>query len=138
MVKYILSVGSKPAIEKPLPLKGSYVAKVPSGENGKGGYLLRAAYTDKGSNGVPPLSSENIVALRNPAMDPQFADIKKSTQLLTTPSISFSMLGDGSYFGYNNLDLSGIKGIRILYQATPTSVALGARLRYILILQMES
>ena len=32
-----------------IPFTGTYVTKVPAGENGKGGYLLRAAYTDKGN-----------------------------------------------------------------------------------------
>ena len=125
MVKYILSVGKKQTVAKALPLKGTYVTKVPPGENGKGGYLLRAAYKDKGSDEVPALASENIVALRSAAVDPQKADVKKSTQLLTTPVITFSVLGDNSYLGYNNIDLTGIKQIQFLVQATPGSGDVG-------------
>jgi cytochrome c len=121
MVKYILSLSRKQAAEKPLPLKGIYVAKVPAGENGKGGYLLRAAYTDKGSGAITPRSSESVVALRSATVDPQKADAKKNTQLLTTPYIAFSLLGDNSYLGYNNIDLSGIKQIQFSVQATPNS-----------------
>ncbi len=125
IVKYILSVSQKPKEEKPLPLKGSYVAKVPPGENGKGGYLLRAAYKDKGANGVEPISSESVVALRSAVVDPQKADEQKSTQLLTTPYISFSMLGDRSYVGYKAIDMTGIKQIEFLVQATPSSGDVG-------------
>ncbi|HEY6977244.1 MAG TPA: PQQ-dependent sugar dehydrogenase [Chitinophagaceae bacterium] len=121
MVNYILSLSRKQIAEKPLPLKGTFVAKIPAGETGNGGYLLRAAYTDKGSGSTPSLSGESVIALRSATVDPQKADEKKSTQLLTTPYISFSMLGDNSYLGYNNIDLTGIKQIEFLVQATPNS-----------------
>ncbi|MEP7375765.1 MAG: PQQ-dependent sugar dehydrogenase [Chitinophagaceae bacterium] len=125
IVKYILGVTQKKGSAAPAPLSSSYVTKVPPGENGKGGYLLRAAYTDKGAGTISSLSSENILALRNPAFDPQKADKSKSTQLLTTPSVSFTMLGNNSYIGYDNIDLTGIKGINFLVQATPQSGDVG-------------
>jgi cytochrome c len=125
LVKYVLSTGEKQAAVKALPLKGSFVPTVPAGENGKGGYLLRAAYKDKGAGSMASLATENIVALRNAAVDPQKADEKKGTRLLTTPAISFSMIGDGSYLGYNNVDLTGIRQIQFVTQATPSSGAVG-------------
>jgi len=125
MVKYILSVGQKQSATQALPLKGNYIPRVPAGENGKGGYLLRASYTDKGNGSVSALSAENIIALRNPSLNPELADEKKSTQLLTTPVRAFYMLGDNSYIGYNNIDLSGIRQIDLLVQATPNSGAIG-------------
>ena len=125
IVKYILSVAQKPKEEKILPLKGTYVGKIPAGENGKGGYLLRAAYKDKGANGVEPISSESIVALRSSVVEPQKADEKKSTQLLTTPYLSFSLLGNNAYLGYQNIDLAGIKQIEFLVEATPSSGNVG-------------
>ena len=42
MVKHILNASRTQPLEKPLPLKGDYITKIPEGENGKGGYLLRA------------------------------------------------------------------------------------------------
>ena len=125
IVKYILSVAQKPKEEKSLPLKGVYVGKIPAGEKGNGGYLLRAAYKDKGANGVEPISSESIVALRSSVVDPQKADEQKSTQLLTTPYMSFSLLGDKSYIGYHTVDLTGIHEIDFLVQATPSSGDIG-------------
>src|SRR5437762_1673530 len=125
IVKYILSLSQKKATEKQVPLKGNYVAKIPAGENDRGGYLLRAAYTDKGSASINPLSSESIVPLRSAAVDPQKADVKKNTQLLTTPTIAFSMIGDNSYLGYNNIDLENIKQLQFVVQATPSSGDVG-------------
>jgi cytochrome c len=124
IVKYILSLQST-SVEKKLPLKGNYLMETPAGENGKGGYLLRTEYTDKGSGNIGPLSSESIVALRSAAVDPQKADIKKNTQLLTTPDIIFSMVGNDSYLGYNNIDLSEINQIKFLVLAMPSSGDVG-------------
>jgi hypothetical protein len=56
---------------------------------------------------------------------PQKADEQKSTQLLTTTYISFSLLGDNSYVGYHAIDLAGIKQIEFLVQATPSSDDIG-------------
>ena len=125
IVKYILSLSQKQSVATPIPLSGNYITKIPAGENGKGGYLLRAAYTDKGNAATTPQSSEYLLALRNPVMDPVNADVKQSTQLLTTPSISFSMLGDNAYLGYNKIDLTDIKQIQFIVQATPNSGAAG-------------
>jgi len=86
---------------------------------------LRAAYKDKGANGVEPISSESIVALRSSVVDPQKADEQKSTQLLTTPYLSFSVLGDNAYFGYQKIDLTGIKQIEFLVEATPSNGNIG-------------
>jgi cytochrome c len=125
MVKYILSLSQKQLATPTIKLNGDYITKIPAGENGKGGYLLRVAYTDKGNPPIAGLSSEYLLPLRNPVLDPISADIKNSTQLLTTPSISFSMIGDNSYLGYNQIDLTDIKQIQFLVQATPNSGAAG-------------
>ena len=125
IVKYILSLSQKQVAATPIKLSGDYITKVPAGENGKGGYLLRVAYTDKGNPPIAGLSTEYLLPLRNPLLDPINADIKKGTQLLTTPSVSFSMIGDNSYLGYNQIDLTDIKQIQFLVQATPNSGAVG-------------
>ncbi|HEY2722865.1 MAG TPA: PKD domain-containing protein, partial [Chitinophagaceae bacterium] len=57
IVKYILSLSQKQKSSVTLPLKGSFMAKVPGGESNNGGYLLQASYTDKGSGVSAPLSS---------------------------------------------------------------------------------
>ncbi|MFD1818261.1 PQQ-dependent sugar dehydrogenase [Pseudarcicella hirudinis] len=117
MVKYILNLGEKPLQAKSLPVSGSHVTKIPDGENGKGSYVLRAAYTDRGTKSLSPLFSETIVQLRNPDVDPAKADKKKGTQLLITPTKSFSLIGNESYIGFDKLDLSGISQLDFLVQA---------------------
>ena len=119
IVKYILSMGQKQIPLPFIPLSGNYTSRIPKGDNGKGGYLLRAAYSDKGNGNIGSLSSEYLLPLRSPSLVPERADIQAHTQLLTTPSVSFSMLGDHSYLGYNNIDFSGIRQIEFWVQATP-------------------
>ena len=118
MVKYIMSLGEKPLQAQTFPTSGAHTPKVPAGENGRGSYVLRAAYTDRGTKLLSPLMSENILHLRNPSLDPAKADKNKGTELLITPSKSFNMRGTDSYIAYNQLDLTGIKQIEILAQAT--------------------
>ena len=128
MIKYIMSLGEKKATTKAIPMKGTFVTKNPEGDNGRGGYLLRAAYKDKGTQQLSSLTSEKIVVLRNPTLNPEKADVLKGTLLTTTPNRSFSMVGDNAHLGYKNLDLTGIKQIEFLVQARPRVGAVGGNI----------
>ncbi len=125
MVDFILSLDDAGKEKQNLPLQGSYVTQTPAEENGKGGYLLRAAYTDKGTSQLKPLTSEKIIALRNPVLDAEQNDVEKGTQLTTTPRRSFNVVEDGGYIGYKNLDLTGISEISLHAEASTRSGAAG-------------
>ncbi|MBB4077758.1 cytochrome c [Lewinella aquimaris] len=125
MVDYILSLDDAAAEKQELPLRGTFVTNTPPGENGKGGYLLRAAYTDRGTGQLRPLTAEKIIALRNPILDVERNDAAKGTQLTTTPGRSFNVVEDGGYIGYNNLDLTGISEVIIHAEASKRSGAAG-------------
>jgi cytochrome c len=126
MVSYILGLGStsKTVVKKPAA-EGTFTPEVPANDNGRGSYLLRVAYKDKGTEQMTSLTSEKIVALRNPTLDPEKADVQKGTVLMTTPTRSFSLVGNNSYIGYKGLDLSGIQQVEMLVSAQPRSGALG-------------
>ncbi|WP_339870017.1 PQQ-dependent sugar dehydrogenase [uncultured Algoriphagus sp.] len=113
MVDYIMNMNAVKATVKSLPLDGSVKTIIPSDEDGQGSFLLHAAYTDKGNGNVPALAGSDYVALRNPYLDPQTAEIRKGVNLLTTPSVNFFMIGDQSHIGFKNLDLTGIKEITV-------------------------
>ncbi|MGC3943044.1 MAG: PQQ-dependent sugar dehydrogenase [Chryseolinea sp.] len=125
MVKYIISLAGSKSGAKSIATKGTFKEDVPAGDNGRGGYLLRVAYKDKGSSGVGALTTEKIIALRNPTVDPEKADVSKGTQLMTTPSRSFNIIADNSYIGYKQLDLTGIQSIDFMIQAPPRIGAVG-------------
>ncbi|MDX2303439.1 MAG: PQQ-dependent sugar dehydrogenase [Microscillaceae bacterium] len=126
MVSYILSLAKKPTEAQNIPLKGTYTMKAPEGDNGKGGILLRAAYTDKGGNKIPTLSAENIIFLRNSNLEPQHADFKKNVKVLITPRVNFSLVGSEAHIGYKQLDMTGIKQINVYARARQRSGDLGA------------
>lgn len=125
MVAYILGLGTpKPVAKKPAT-KGTFTPVVPANDNGRGSYLLRVAYKDKGTEHLGSLASEKIVALRNPSLDPEKADEQKGTVLMTTPTRSFSLVGNNSYIGYKGLDLTGIQQVEFLVSAQPRTGAVG-------------
>ncbi|WP_192351021.1 PQQ-dependent sugar dehydrogenase [Algoriphagus sp. Y33] len=111
MVDYIMNMNTVKATVRSLPLSGSVKTTIPEGEDGQGSFLLQASYTDKGNGDVPALSGSDFIALRNPYLDPQSAELRKGVNLMTTPSVNFFMVGDQSYIGFKNLDLSGIREI---------------------------
>ena len=126
IVEYILGLIAPKPVEKKYPLAGVHLTEVPKEENGNGGYLLRVAYKDKGNNGLKSLSSEEIIALRSPIINPEHFDDEKGTQLLTTPGRYFNIIEHNAYLGYHQLDLTGIKEIKINAEAFKRMDAAGA------------
>lgn len=114
MVEYIFSLNEVNSTVTSLPLEGKLKPEIPADEDGQGGFLLRAFYTDKGAGNITSLTGEDYVALRNPFLDPQLSEMRKGVQLLTTPSINFFMVGDQSYLGFKDIDLTEVKEI-VLY-----------------------
>jgi cytochrome c len=88
------------------------------GRGGAGGangaFVLRASYQDKGANGVAPILAGDIVLLRPQLLAPETADIR-SAGITYTPSRDpgFFIMSSGAYFGFRNLDLTGIGRIEI-------------------------
>ena len=125
IVKYIVGLGEKKSSAKELPVSGTFVTKAPADDNGRGGYLLRVAYKDRGTSDLSSLTSEKIIALRNPVVDPEKADSTKGVLLMTTPRRNLNMVGSGSYLAYRGIDMNGIKEIEVLVQASPRAGASG-------------
>ena len=125
MVDFIMSIlDEKPTIA-PLPISGTLKPTLPDGEDGEGVYLLRAAYQDKGTEGLKTLSGEAYVALRNPILFPPFTDNTANTQYLTTPSINFFLLGAEAHLGFSNIDLTGLQMVEFFTQVSPGVGATG-------------
>jgi cytochrome c len=125
MVDYILSIKEVKPTVAPLPLSGHVYPEIPEGEDGQGGYLLRASYTDKGAGNIGPLTSVDYLVLRNPFLDPQLAENRKGVQLMTTPRVNFFMTGDQSHIGFNSLDLTGVEQINLFVDVSPRADAIG-------------
>ncbi len=125
MVDYILSMNDQQANIASLPLSGKAKAFVPEGENGQGSFLLRASYTDKGAGAISTLSGVDYIALRNPFLDPQLSVDRKGVTLLTTPSVSFMMIGNDSHIALKGIDLTGVQEIDVIANISQRNSAIG-------------
>jgi cytochrome c len=125
MVDYILSMDEVQATVASLPLSGKINPAVPEGENGEGSFLLRASYADKGAGSIGPLSGVDYIALRNPFLNPQLSEDRKGVQLLTTPNISFLMIGDNSHIAFKQIDMTGVQQVDLLVTISQRNGAIG-------------
>ena len=60
-----------------------------------------------------PQTGQFLQILRYPVLYPRNAEFQKGTRHITTPSREFLVKGDGAYFGYKSIDLSGIDTIKL-------------------------
>jgi cytochrome c len=100
MVRYILSLSAKKSAATPLPVNGT----IRTNKTKKGAYVLTAAYTDQGGNGIGPLTGRTRVVLRSPIITANdFDDVYelRRTDLLTS-------VNKDAYAQLKNMDLSGV------------------------------
>ena len=106
MVKYILSLATNRKGKSQLPIRGTLVLTDHQENEPRGVYTLTASYTDKGSNGIDPLTGQEVIVLRNAKVRTVFADAH----------VGFRRFGNNlsggnhkSYILLKNIDLSGIR-----------------------------
>ncbi len=68
MVAYILNLSRRPTRTPSLPDRGAYVSPAGSADAPMGVVLLRAAYTDRGANGMPAITKDTTIVLRSPSV----------------------------------------------------------------------
>ncbi len=120
IVNYILSSDQKTI--STLPLKGTYTPKIPTGDNGKGSVVIRAAYTDKGAKESDPLTTEVIKVLRSPQVSPGSADVvsRAEISLQTMFAVTLNVIPKSKgYIGFKQIDLTGIRQISVSAIAFP-------------------
>jgi cytochrome c len=125
MVDYILSMDEVQPTVASLPLSGKVNPTVPEGENGQGSFLLRASYSDKGAGNIGSLSGVSYVALRNPYLNPELSVDRKGIQVLTTPNVSYMVLGNDAHIAFKGIDLTGIEQIDVLGNISQRNGAIG-------------
>jgi cytochrome c len=123
---YIFSLNAQNPNVNRLAMTGEVKPETPNFESAAGRFVLRAAYKDKGSKQAKSIFSEKVIQLKPNILRPQDLDYSESVQLLTSPSYSFSLIGDGAFGVYKNLDLTSIKSIIAFVQASPRNGAIGA------------
>lgn len=113
MVKYILSLGDekKKAIK---PAKGELTLSEHIGKGERGVYFVSAAYTDRGANGISPITNQKVVVLRNPKLRASKAEMLKILMKYSVPQVGeLAVVGEGSQIGFKDIDLAGIGQITL-------------------------
>jgi cytochrome c len=112
IAEYILTLGEKKS-GRSLPVKGRYPLGYPPGVTEKGSFVLRAAYRDRGSGPMPPITEEVTYILRYPVLDPEKAEFKEAAGFDDKPGKKFQVKGKKAWIGYSRLDLTGINEVSI-------------------------
>ena len=110
IANYILSFNRQ--VPNTLPVQGTFRFRVPEDDNGKGTYVIRAAYTDQGAEGVPSHTTDSIILLTSPKIAPLSADrIEGGALRDQLDEYVFLTARPNSFIAFTDVDLSGIKKI---------------------------
>ena len=129
MVKYILNFANEKPKAKSLPLKGTYTAKLPANDKGKGVFIVRAAYEDQGASGLPSLKSEETFTLRNASLGAHDFDKYEDVNKMSFGGRNLAMPAkSGAYMVLNKVDLNDVTELQIQAMAPKPQVnALGGK-----------
>ena len=112
MVQYIMSLGEEEEENDGgnLGVKGQLTTAAHLEERRQEGmYFVRALYTDRGANGIGPLASQSLMVLRHPRLQAESYDMANNVG--TPRDGALYDLYDGSYIGFNDIDLTGVTSI---------------------------
>lgn len=118
MVKYILNLSADGAAPASLPVKGNYTAGLPAGDKGKGVFVVRASYEDRGVKGLPALRSEQTFVLRNSIVDVHGFDVYDNVNKMSYGGNNLAIPSkSGAYMGLRQVDLNGVTAFRVMAMA---------------------
>ena len=111
IVTYILTLSDKKVVTPSLPTQGIYT---PS-KNEKGNLVLQAFYKDKGANGLPAQTNEQVLVLRNPliALGTSNRQSKGVTlfKMGGQPHPLVIVMASDTYVQFDQLDLTGVRAM---------------------------
>ncbi len=113
LVDFILGL-SVPA-PKSFPVKGIFNVGVAPTDS-KDVYVLKASYTDKGAKDAPPVTSEDVIILRNPEIHLAEMLTRKGSMNIKNPvtgGVVEFLPKSGDYLVLRQIDLTDISGIEI-------------------------
>ncbi len=114
IANYILNINNTK--RSSLPVGGKHMLNVPSDDNGRGTYIFRAAYTDRGAGSIPAQTTDTVLVLRSPKLNPVKAEIIEGGALRDQlDEYIFLTAKPDSYIGYKAVDLTTVK--QILFRA---------------------
>ena len=131
MVAYIRSLGDSAARARVLPVRGSYTPPAGSGDAPQGVVQLRAAYTDRGANGVPAITTEQALVLRSPTVVVAGGEMsdgvsQQSDERVPVPIAVVSR--SGASVALKQIDLTGVRAVAFMAVAPTQYQAKGGKI----------
>lgn len=114
MVSYILSITEAKKERTTIATQGKVTFNQHKPNEPQGVYTFLATYTDKGANGIEPITSTEVVRLRPATVRTAFVDAHVGIERYGN---SLGDASDASYLLLKNIDLTGIKAFVYNYSA---------------------
>ncbi|HJQ11630.1 MAG TPA: ThuA domain-containing protein [Gemmatimonadaceae bacterium] len=114
MVAYILSLADKATSTPSLPVRGSYLPPAGSADAPQGVVVLRADYTDRGANGMPPITQENSLVLSSPTVVVANGELSEGVSKQSVEGIPVTLTivnRPGAAVALKQIDLTGIAAV---------------------------
>ena len=131
MVAYIMSLADTTTRSASLPVRGSYSPPAGSGDAPQGVLVLRAEYTDRGANGMPAITAEQVLVLRSPTVVVAAGEMsegvsKQSVEGMPVPITVVSR--SSSSVALKQIDLTGVVAVTFLAVAPTQYQARGGKI----------
>ncbi|MEO5904715.1 MAG: ThuA domain-containing protein [Gemmatimonadaceae bacterium] len=130
MVAYIVSLADRKTSAPSLPSRGAYVPPAGSGDATRGMLALRAAYTDRGANGMPALTREKTIVLRSPSVVIASGNLSKGLQKQSMADVPVEITvvnRSGASVMFKQLDLTGVAAVIFAALAPARHQAVGGK-----------
>jgi cytochrome c len=130
MVAYIMSLGARRTSAPTLPPRGSYVPPAGSGDGPKAVVALRAAYTDRGANGMPAISKDKVIVLRSPSVVVAGGELSEGVSKQSVPELPVEITivsRPGAAVALKEIDLTGVSALTFLAVAPAQYQARGGK-----------
>lgn len=127
MIRYVLSLNAK-SITPRLPHKGTFALNQHKTGQTEGSYIFTASYTDKGANGIRPLTATKVVTLSYPMIGAdKFVEKKKAMTFLVTKEVwsavekemTIVLPSDQGVLRYDDIDFTDVGQIKFGITVAP-------------------
>ena len=130
IVAYVLSLADKPNEVPSLPTQGAYIPPDSAAASATGAVVLRAAYTDRGANGLLGTLAGATVVLRSPTVIIGGGELSEGAQQAPVPGVAFDGVlatRSGAFVRLKDVDLTGLSAVVFAAMAQARQGAIGGK-----------
>jgi cytochrome c len=131
MLAYIMSLANRNPTAPSLPVRGAYVPPAGSGDSPTGVTVLRAAYTDRGANGMPAITKEKEIVLRSPNVVVASGEVSEGVSKQSVPEMPVEITvvnRPGASVALKQIDLTGVGAVTFTAVAPAQYQARGGKI----------